>query len=61
MDDVVLSNPPFGTLAVGSLEVVRDDFITTTRNNKLNFLQHVMSMLNFGGRAAVIVPENLLF
>ena len=59
--DVVLSNPPFGTRAVGSLEVVRDDFITTTRNNKLNFLQHVMSMLNYGGRAAVIVPENVLF
>ena len=59
--DIVLSNPPFGTRAVGSLEVVRDDFIITTRNNQLNFLQHIMSLLKFGGRAAVIVPENVLF
>lgn len=59
--DIVLSNPPFGARAVGTLEVVRDDFIITTRNNQLNFMQHIMSMLKFGGRAVVIVPENVLF
>lgn len=71
--DVVLTNPPFGKKS--SITVVneegetdkesitynRPDFWTTTSNKQLNFLQHVKSMLKINGRAAVVVPDNVLF
>ena len=58
---VVLANPPFGKRAEGSVEISRSDFIADTTNNQLNFLQHIMSLMNNGGRAAVVVPDNVLF
>jgi type I restriction enzyme M protein len=71
--DVVLTNPPFGKKS--SITVVneegesdrqtvtynRPDFWTTTSNKQLNFVQHVRSLLKIGGRAAVVVPDNVLF
>jgi type I restriction enzyme M protein len=39
----------------------RDYFVATTSNKQLNFLQHVMTLLNKRGRAAVVVPDNVLF
>jgi type I restriction enzyme M protein len=39
----------------------RKDFVATTSNKQLNFLQHVMSVLSDQGRAAVVVPDNVLF
>src|SRR5665811_647870 len=71
--DVVLTNPPFGKKSsvlvvneVGeqqrdAISIVRDDFIATTSNKQLNFLQHVKSILKVNGRAAVVVPDNVLF
>ncbi len=71
--DMVLTNPPFGrkssmTIANGegkatkeSLVYERDDFWTTTSNKQLNFLQHVKTLLKINGRAAVVVPDNILF
>jgi type I restriction enzyme M protein len=40
---------------------MRDDLYVTTKNNQLNFLQHIMLMLKNGGRAAVVLPDNVLF
>ena len=71
--DMVLTNPPFGKKS--SITVVneegetdkesitynRPDFWTTTSNKQLNFVQHVKSMLKMHGRAAVVVPDNVLF
>jgi type I restriction enzyme M protein len=71
--DVVLANPPFGkkssTMIVGedgrtSTEkdiVERDDFWATTSNKQLNFVQHIKTLLKAHGRAAVVVPDNVLF
>jgi type I restriction enzyme M protein len=71
--DVVMTNPPFGRKssvqfvnAEGeaereSLVVLRDDFWASTSNKQLNFVQHVKTLLNIGGRAAVVVPDNVLF
>jgi len=71
--DMVLTNPPFGKKSsftiVGAdgknqtdkISYVRQDFWATTSNKQLNFLQHVHSMLNENGRAAVVVPDNVLF
>lgn len=59
--DVILANPPFGTRAAGSVEINRHDFYIDTKNNQLNFLQHMMLMLRQGGRAAVVLPDNVLF
>ncbi len=59
--NVVLANPPFGTRPAGSVEINRPDFYTETKNNQLNFLQHIMLMLKTGGRAAVVLPDNVLF
>lgn len=71
--DLVLTNPPFGRKssvkvinAEGdeerqALTVVRDDFWASTSNKQLNFLQHVNTMLKIHGRAAVVVPDNVLF
>jgi len=61
--DVVLANPPFGTRPAGSTDIsaMRDDMYVTTSNNQLNFLQHIMLMLKNGGRAAIVLPDNVLF
>src|SRR5260370_2102662 len=39
----------------------RDDFWATTSNKQLNFLQHVKSLMKVPGRAAIVVPDNVLF
>jgi type I restriction enzyme M protein len=71
--DMVLTNPPFGRKssmtfvnAEGEAEredlvVVRDDFWASTSNKQLNFLQHVKTLVRPGGRAAIVVPDNVLF
>src|SRR5690348_13013113 len=71
--DMVLTNPPFGKKSsitvIGedgeeqreALTIVRDDFWATTSNKQLNFLQHVRSILRIDGRAAIVVPDNVLF
>jgi len=58
--DVVLTNPPFGTRGANQ-SPDRDDFVVATSNKQLNFLQHVLTILKPGGRAAVVVPDNVLF
>jgi len=71
--DVVLANPPFGkkssTMIVGEdgratseKDIVeRDDFWATTSNKQLNFVQHIRTLLKTNGRAAVVLPDNVLF
>ncbi|MFA5518242.1 MAG: class I SAM-dependent DNA methyltransferase [Spirochaetota bacterium] len=71
--DMVLTNPPFGKAssetivtekgdtAKQSLTVIRDDFWAKTGNKQLNFLQHVRSILKINGKAAVVLPDNVLF
>ena len=59
--DVILANPPFGIRPAGSVDINRPDFYVETKNNQLNFLQHMMLMLKTGGRAAVVLPDNVLF
>jgi type I restriction enzyme M protein len=71
--DFVLTNPPFGkkssmtitnedgTQSKDTLTYERQDFWTTTSNKQLNFIQHVRSMLKADGKAAVVVPDNVLF
>jgi type I restriction enzyme M protein len=71
--DMILTNPPFGkkssTTIVGedgkaSKErdtVERGDFWTTTSNKQLNFVQHVKTLLKQNGRAALVLPDNVLF
>src|SRR5271157_1752133 len=71
--DMVLTNPPFGkkssvTFVTDEGEIrreaqniVREDFWTSTSNKQLNFVQHVRSILNMNGTAAVVVPDNVLF
>ena len=70
---MVLANPPFGKKQsllfvneVGETEkedqiVVREDFWTSTSNKQLNFVQHIYTLLKIDGRAAVVVPDNVLF
>src|SRR3989454_2310608 len=58
--DVVMTNPPFGTKGAGQAPV-RDDFTVSTSNKQLNFVQHVTNILKHGGRAAIVVPDNVLF
>jgi len=58
--DCVLTNPPFGTKGAGEVPN-RDDFIVATSNKQLNFVQHVMHVLKSGGRAAMVLPDNVLF
>ena len=58
--DVILSNPPFGTKKGGGLPT-RDDFTFPTSNKQLAFLQHIYRGLKPGGRAAVVLPDNVLF
>ncbi len=58
--DVILSNPPFGT-AKGGGGPTRDDLTYRTSNKQLSFLQHIYRGLKPGGRAAVVLPDNVLF
>ncbi len=58
--DVILTNPPFGTKKGGGLPT-RDDFTYPTSNKQLAFLQHIYRSLKPGGRAAVVLPDNVLF
>ncbi len=58
--DVMLSNPPFGT-AKGGGGPTRDDLTYRTSNKQLAFLQHIYRRLKPGGRAAVVLPDNVLF
>lgn len=58
--DVILTNPPFGTKKGGG-RPTRDDFTFVTSNKQLAFLQHVYRGLRPGGRAAVVLPDNVLF
>ena len=71
--DMVLTNPPFGKKSSitivdesgkeekESLIYEREDFWATTSNKQLNFLQHIKTILKINGRAAVVVPDNVLF
>ena len=71
--DIVLTNPPFGkksstTIVAENGKVSREtdiierqDFWATTSNKQLNFIQHVKTLLKQNGRAAVVVPDNVLF
>lgn len=71
--DMILTNPPFGkkssiTIVNESgeeekeaLTYYRDDFWVTTSNKQLNFVQHIKTILKQHGRAAVVVPDNVLF
>lgn len=58
--DVILTNPPFGTKTGGG-RPTRDDFTFPTGNKQLAFLQHIYRGLKPGGRAAVVLPDNVLF
>jgi type I restriction enzyme M protein len=58
--DVVLTNPPFGNKGANQVPKRRDLTIKTS-NKQLNFLQHLITLLKPGGRAAVVVPDNCLF
>jgi len=71
--DMVLTNPPFGKkssetiimeegkTAKKDLTIIRDDFWAKTSNKQLNFLQHVRSILKINRRAAIVLPDNVLF
>jgi len=71
--DYVLANPPFGKKSSmtitnedgeedkDALTYQRPDFWETTSNKQLNFLQHIVSMLKVDGKAAVVLPDNVLF
>ena len=58
--DVVLTNPPFGTKGAKQAPD-REDFTIETSNKQLNFLQHVLTILKPGGRAAFVLPDSCLF
>jgi len=58
--DCILTNPPFGTKGANQAPV-RDDFTVATSNKQLNFIQHVVTILKKGGRAAMVLPDNVLF
>ena len=58
--DVVLTNPPFGTRGANQAPE-RADFTIGTSNKQLNFVQHILTVLKPGGRAAVVLPDNCLF
>lgn len=71
--DMVLTNPPFGkkssiTIFNGegkadrdTIQYERQDFWVTTSNKQLNFLQHIKTLLKINGKAAVVLPDNVLF
>jgi type I restriction enzyme M protein len=58
--DLIITNPPFGTKKGGG-KPERDDFTFPTSNKQLAFLEHVYRGLKPGGRAAIVVPDNVLF
>lgn len=60
--DVILTNPPFGTKKGGG-RPIRSDFSITadTSNKQLAFVEHIVRALKPGGRAAVVIPDNVLF
>ena len=58
--DVIVTNPPFGNRGA-SQAPEREDFTVASSNKQLNFLQHILTILKPGGRAAVVVPDNCLF
>jgi type I restriction enzyme M protein len=58
--DVILTNPPFGTKGANQAPD-REDFTIETSNKQLNFVQHVLTALKPGGRAAIVLPDNCLF
>ena len=58
--DVILTNPPFGSKKGGG-GPTRDDFTFPTSNKQLAFLQHIYRGMKPGGRAAVVLPDNVLF
>ncbi|MFC0860955.1 N-6 DNA methylase [Sphaerimonospora cavernae] len=70
---LVLANPPFGQKSAITVlgedgKVVKDeavysgrDFWVTTKNKQLNFLQHIAKLMKIDGRAAVVLPDNVLF
>ncbi len=70
---VVLANPPFGRKSSVTMvgadgresredrEIERQDFVVTTANKQLNFVQHIKTILDINGRAAVVLPDNVLF
>ncbi|UQN08431.1 N-6 DNA methylase [Deinococcus sp. QL22] len=57
---LMLSNPPFGTKKGGGMPT-RTDFVFPTSNKQFAFLQHIYRALEPGGRAAVVLPDNVLF
>ena len=57
---LILTNPPFGTKKGGGLPN-RTDFTYPTSNKQFCFLQHIYRALKPGGRAAVVLPDNVLF
>ena len=57
---LILANPPFGTKKGGGLPT-RGDFTYPTSNKQFCFLQHIYRALKPGGRAAVVLPDNVLF
>jgi type I restriction enzyme M protein len=71
--DIVMTNPPFGKKSSitimneegkadkEALTYERQDFWATTSNKQLNFLQHVKTLLKINGKAAIVVPDNVLF
>ena len=59
--DIILANPPFGTAKGGEASITRDDLTYKTSNKQLAFLQHIYRNLKAGGRAAVVLPDNVLF
>lgn len=58
--DCILTNPPFGTRGASQIPE-RDDFTIASSNKQLNFLQHILTILKSKGRAAVVLPDNVLF
>ena len=58
--DIIVANPPFGT-RMGSKRPLRKDISFPTSNKQLAFLQHIYNSLGEGGRAAVVLPDNVLF
>lgn len=58
--DIILANPPFGTSKGGNAGITRE-FTYKTSNKQLAFLQHMYRNLKPGGRAAVVLPDNVLF
>ncbi|MFI1203009.1 N-6 DNA methylase [Streptomyces sp. NPDC020883] len=60
--DIVFANPPFGVGSVtGEAYTARNDFWTQTTNKQLNFVQHIYNLLKTNGRAAIVLPDNVLF